>query len=134
MPKLESVSDSNSDTTSTIEPVSDTDSWDDIAVHDEPIPHPIQHPAPTQEPDLPETTPVKTSKLSKWFKFGSSLKQKAIKTFLKLFQKKVGYPPLRRWVHHIDTGDVQLVRIRGRPHSPIEQQAIKNFIDDSLKE
>ncbi|KAI0826269.1 hypothetical protein BC629DRAFT_66813 [Irpex lacteus] len=50
------------------------------------------------------------------------------------FLDKPGYPPARKWEHEIDTGDSKPVRAHGRPLSPVEQSAIKAFIEDALKD
>ncbi|KAK7434690.1 hypothetical protein VKT23_020054 [Stygiomarasmius scandens] len=73
-------------------------------------------------------------KKSKWSSFGQALKEKAKKLFPKLFRDKVGYPPLRRWVHDIDTGDAQPVCTAGRPLSPAELVAVKEFIEEGKRE
>lgn len=77
-----------------------------------------------------EILPKPKNKLS----LGAKLKAYASKKFKKIFRKKVGYPPNRKWNLNIDTGDAQPIRITSRPHSPPEQEIIKKFIEDGLKD
>jgi hypothetical protein len=48
--------------------------------------------------------------------------------------KEVSFPPKRKWKLDIDTGDSPPIKMRGRPHSPPEQEAIREFIEDGLKD
>ena len=64
--------------------------------------------------------------------FGQRLKR-IVKTALpKAFRDKVGYPPLRKWVHDIDVGDVKPLQKYGRPLTPVEHESIKKFVEDRL--
>ncbi|KAK0498795.1 hypothetical protein EDD18DRAFT_1350207 [Armillaria luteobubalina] len=56
--------------------------------------------------------------------FGAKLKALAMKACPKVFRKKVGNPPDRKWSLNIETGDNPPVKICGRPHSPPEHEAI----------
>ena len=51
-----------------------------------------------------------------------------------ILRDKVGFPPLWKWVHDIDVGDVKPLRRYGQPLTPPEHEAICSFIDDSLKD
>ncbi|KAK0493310.1 hypothetical protein EDD18DRAFT_1108100 [Armillaria luteobubalina] len=57
----------------------------------------------------PEPTTSTTRRPCKLGQFAKKLKDTVTTKFPRLFQKKVGYPPSRRWVHHIDTGNAQPV-------------------------
>lgn len=46
---------------------------------------------------------------------GEKLKAFCKKKFPRLFREKVGFPPKRKWVHEIDTGDAKPIRAQGRP-------------------
>ena len=66
--------------------------------------------------------------------FGERLKKIAKETVPSVFKDKVGFPPLRKWVHEIDTGDAKPIRRYGRPLTPPEHESIKEFIEEGLKE
>ncbi|PBK90358.1 DNA/RNA polymerase, partial [Armillaria gallica] len=52
----------------------------------------------------------------------------------KVFHKKVGNPPHRKWSLNIETADNPPVKICGHPHSPPEHEAICKFIDEGLED
>ena len=66
--------------------------------------------------------------------FGQRLKR-IVKTALpKAFRDKVGYPPLCKWVHDIDVGDVKPLRKYGQPLTPVEHKSIKKFVEDGQED
>jgi hypothetical protein len=83
----------------------------------------------THSTDNPKTD----SDTDKGAPFSQKLKEKVKKMFPKMFRKTVGYPPAGSRVHHIDTGNAQPFKIRGRPHSPRENLKIKKFVEDALE-
>ena len=66
--------------------------------------------------------------------FGERVKKVVKETLPGAFKDKVGFPPLRKWVHDIEVGDAKLVRKYGRPLTPVEHEAIKQFVEDGLNE
>jgi hypothetical protein len=66
--------------------------------------------------------------------FRERLKRMVKETLPSVFRDKVGYPPLRKWVHDIDVGDAKPLRRYGRPLTPPEHEAIREFIDEALRE
>jgi hypothetical protein len=66
--------------------------------------------------------------------FGERLKKIMKEALPTMFKEKVGFPPLRKWVHDIDVGDAKPLRKYGRPLTPLEHEAIREFIDEGLKE
>ena len=66
--------------------------------------------------------------------FGERLKKIVKEAVPSIFKAKVGYPPLRKWVHEIDMGDAKPIRWYGRPLTPPEHESIREFIDEGLKE
>ncbi|TFY51092.1 hypothetical protein EVJ58_g10744 [Rhodofomes roseus] len=69
---------------------------------------------------------------------GERLKSMMKTNFGKIFRTKVGYPPSRpRWTHHIDTPSLpmgQTLCARGRPLSPLEHNAIREFVEEGLRD
>ncbi|KZT27254.1 hypothetical protein NEOLEDRAFT_1131307 [Neolentinus lepideus HHB14362 ss-1] len=41
---------------------------------------------------------------------------------------------MRRWVHDIDTGNAKPIRAQGRPLSPPENEAVRKFIEEGLRD
>jgi hypothetical protein len=115
LPDLVSVSDS--DNISSLNLDSDFSSSCETLVSDE---------QPKEEP-VKEIDPKPRKSLGA---FGARLKTLAKKTFPRLFRSKVGFPPERKWALEIDTGDHIPIKVRGRPHSPPEQETIREFVED----
>ncbi len=91
------------------------------------------------ETPVNQTMPVdnsvsKAPQVKKKKGFGAKLKALAMKACPKIFHKKVGNPPDRKWSLNIKTADNPPVKIHGRPHSPPEHEAICKFIDEGLKD
>jgi hypothetical protein len=95
-------------------------------VHDEEI---LQDDASTAATNGSVTTKEDTTKT-----FGERLKKIVKEAILSVFKDKVSFPPLRKWVHEIDTGDVKPLRRYGRPLTPPEHESIKEFVEEGLKE
>ena len=66
--------------------------------------------------------------------FGEHVKRIVKDALPDAFKDKVGFPPLRKWVHDIDIGDAKPLRKYGRPLTPLEHEAIKAFIENGLEE
>ena len=66
--------------------------------------------------------------------FSQRIKRLVKKALPAVFRDKVGFPPLRKWVHEIDVGDAKPLRKYGRPLTPPEHESIKKFIEEGLEE
>jgi hypothetical protein len=95
-------------------------------VHNEEI---LQDDASTAATNSSVTTEEDTTKT-----FGECLKKIIKEAILSVFKVKVGFPPLWKWVHEIDTGDAKPLRRYSRPLTPLEHESIKEFVKEGLKE
>ena len=64
--------------------------------------------------------------------FGERLKKIVQEAVPSIFKEKVGFPPLRKWVHEIDVDNAKPLRKYGRPLTPVEHEAIKEFVNSGL--
>lgn len=67
-------------------------------------------------------------------RISEELQAHAKKQFPALFKNTVANPPARKWTHNIETGDATPIRVQGRPHTPLEHEAISAFVKDALRD
>ncbi|GAA5938005.1 hypothetical protein JCM1841_002915 [Sporobolomyces salmonicolor] len=65
---------------------------------------------------------------------GQQLAERAKEQFPTLFKPVLEHPPKRKWTHDIDTGTAPPIRVQGRPHTPLEHEAISTFVQEALRD